>query len=252
MSLAVFGDVHGRVSSLDGQLNDIFENMHIAPWDEPRYALMAGDVGLSYDTWFGAELRQYMNFNEDVTWLVMRGNHDDRYWKKNADDVKGHYRMERVLGCNVLCDSRYPNIKYLPDRPATLDYEGRCILCLPGAFSVDGRYRLDTGRAFVEDEQLTEDELALGLKLAQDNKVDLVVSHTAPLRYKERFSDLLMSFIDQSMVDETMERAFNGIEDVVAEGNPDYKWCFGHFHDDREIVDNHVWMLYRKPLVVFP
>ena len=57
--------------------------------------------------------------------------------------------------------------------------------------------------------------------------IDFMLTHTCPYSWEPR--DMFLSMIDQSTVDDTMEKWMDMIKDDIRP----YIWCFGHFHADR-------------------
>ena len=92
------------------------------------------------------------------------------------------------------------------------------------------------------DEQLTADEMADCVKMleefnAEGKKADFVFTHTCPLSFQP--TDMFLNFIDQSTVDNTMEKWMEEIKDKFQWDI----WLFGHYHADR-IEMPHVEQFY--------
>ena len=67
------------------------------------------------------------------------------------------------------------------------------------------------------------------LFIEEENSFDYILTHTAPLNYEPTY--LFLDFIDQAQVDKSMETFLQ----VVCE-RVDFKhWCFGHYHDDKDL-----------------
>ena len=60
-------------------------------------------------------------------------------------------------------------------------------------------------------------------------KVDVVLSHTAPLKYEP--VEAFLNGVDQSQVDRSMEQWLDRLEDRLDYG----KWYCGHFHTEKKI-----------------
>ena len=68
-------------------------------------------------------------------------------------------------------------------------------------------------------------------------QLDLVLSHTCP--YSWQPTDLFLNGLDQSTVDNSMEKWLEEVETRL-----NYRhWLFAHFHDDRKI-NSKVTMLF--------
>ena len=63
----------------------------------------------------------------------------------------------------------------------------------------------------------------------RDNKIDVILSHTTPLKYEP--TEVFLSGIDQSKVDKSTEQWLDKIEE-----NVEYKkWYCGHYHTNKKI-----------------
>lgn len=201
--------------------------------------ILLGDSGLNYFFNHRDEETKRKLCEFPFTYFVIKGNHEQRpsiCMQKYPDK----WHIETFWGNTVYVENDYPEIKYALDNVAIysipcridLDDEGDLViknlktLVIPGAYSVDKHYRLANGWSWFEQEQLSEDEIAAGREIIQHAGADfdLVLSHTCPIIYEP--TDLFLSFIDQSMVDKSMERFLGEIE-----YNIDYKlWLWGHYH----------------------
>lgn len=66
-----------------------------------------------------------------------------------------------------------------------------------------------------------------------ENKFDVVISHTCPLRYEP--IEVFLTQIDQSTVDDGTEKWLDSIENRI-----DYiAWYCGHWHTDKRIDKMH-------------
>lgn len=98
-------------------------------------------------------------------------------------------------------------------------------------YSVDKMVRLMYGYGWWTDEQPSE-EIKRDVERRLDElgwKVDVVLSHTTPLKYEP--VEVFLSGIDQSRVDKSTEEWLNGIEDRLDYG----KWYCGHYHTEKKI-----------------
>ena len=96
---------------------------------------------------------------------------------------------------------------------------------------MDKEYRLENGWGWGADEQ-PSDEIKARVEKAlaeRDNKIDVILSHTTPLKYEP--TEVFLSCIDQSKVDKSTEQWLDKIEDRV-----EYKkWYCGHYHTNKKI-----------------
>lgn len=240
------GDIHGKWQPI----RDFYEiNKEKEKMDGSDSLILLGDAGLNYffnkrDEETKAKLMEF-----PFTYFVIRGNHEERP-SICMEKFPNKWHTETFWGNTVYVENDYPRIKYALDEVAVYDipYYYFCsgtrenrwndegyqmsyyrTLVVPGAYSVDKEYRLLNGWSWFEQEQLNEEERNHGLNLINNvNYFDLVLSHTCPCIFEP--TDLFLSFIDQSMVDKTMERYLGYIEYTI-----NYKaWMWGHFHAFRD------------------
>ena len=214
-------DIHGDFKPI----RDFFKS---TPLTSNDVIIITGDAGLNYffnyrDKNLKEKLKSY-----NCTYFITRGNHEERpsvCMQKNPKE----WHEEIFWGGIVYVENKYPYIKYALDIPCKYKIpkaDGGFIetLVLPGAYSVDKMYRIANGWGWFEGEQCTKEEMAIGEKLAESQKWDLILSHTCPTIYEP--TDLFLRGLDQSTVDKTTERWLNYIDYKA-----DYKlWLFGHFH----------------------
>lgn len=231
--LFVTGDVHGVSWDLDDRMERLAGVIE-HPLGRDDEVLLLGDVGLRYGLHEGRDLLAAMR-QWDVTFVVMRGNHDARYWRDLDAGMYGDgYRETTWRGGPVRVDARAENVLYLPDDGGLYENDGHPFLVIPGAFSVDGTWRVATGAPYELEEQLTASEMDRIVGLSEGGGIEHVFSHTCPLSWLERFSDLMLPGIRQDLVDKTMERMMDVVLENVGDGLRG--WWFGHYHDDRPIL----------------
>lgn len=237
----IIGDLHG-----DGHFLNHVLLPQIKKLTKSDIVITLGDVGIKY----GGKSSGLKNLLAKLpcTWLIMRGNHDDRYWKDvvSKEVIDGETRWSAAEGWSfsdrfdeiTLVEDKFPNIHYIDDAGGFYNIEDYNCLFLPGAYSVDKNWRLSTGRAYCFEEQLTYEEM--NKFLTESSKVDFIFSHTCPLSLTSYIEDLFLSIIDQSTVDKKTELFLDSICNSY-----DFKhWFFGHYHDDR-LIENKFAMLYR-------
>lgn len=223
MKYLLKGDCHGNFIWLD--------KIEYKP--EDTAIIFLGDVGLNfYLTKSDYKIKKSVN-NKGFKLYCLRGNHEAR--PTQIRDIE--YRFDEEIDSYIYIEPEFPNIRYLVDGYVYKFGQYQC-LCIGGAYSVDKWYRLARGMCTEEtnnpkktgwfpNEQLTYDEMS---SIQQDIfriKVDFVFTHTCPLSFMP--TDLFLSFVDQSTVDNTMEYWMEKIKDTF-----DWNiWCFGHFHADR-------------------
>jgi 3-oxoacid CoA-transferase subunit A len=243
------GDTHGVMQPIvdwAARLHDIVGSL-----DDYGLIIM-GDAGFNYylnDR--DKSTKKKVNNLWGLTIYCVRGNHEQRPelvpgMNNNYDENVDNY---------VYYEDEFMNIRYLMDGYA-YNFNGLRTLVLGGAYSVDKDYRLSKGYPWqwFEKEQLSAQEMQEIEKLYTDeftkefngNKFDVVMSHTCPFSWQP--TDLFLSTINQTKVDNTMEKWMDSFKDKIQ-----WKlWIFGHFHADRYIhMHPQIRMIYHdiEPLL---
>ena len=239
----VCGDLHGSALAIQRILTQIDNPQH------DDFIIVCGDAGFEYQEYImGSAKKKAKKF--PGTWIVLRGNHDSRYWKEHANSTSGKWEVFAYQDGEYLREKKYPNIWYLPDEGCIYRLNDYNILFIPGAYSVDKNYRLNNGYPWNPAEQLNVAE-KYNLKMIANQwcengfDIDFVIAHTFPMYVQPLYEDLFMSGIDQSSVDKSMEKWLNQMV-MIYENNSNFKHYFGgHFHDDRKL-DEYYTMLYHK------
>ena len=241
------GDIHQNFKPI----RDLFQNLNLCIEKEMHpdisdTVVLLGDAGANF-------FFNYMdrNFKEKIgkykfTYFIIRGNHEQRP-SICAQIRPNEWETEEYFGNTVYVEKKYPYIKYALDYPALYNIKGHPTMVFPGAYSVDKLYRIKNNLGWFEGEQLTEAEKKIGLKMIKDlPHTDIVLSHTCPKIYQP--TDLFLSVIDQSLVDDSMERYLNEVE-----YNLGYKlWLFGHYHQLRiypQYEDKQMIMLSKDAVI---
>lgn len=240
MSIYVTGDIHGSAIEIRDRISQIHNP------SKNDFIIIAGDAGFEYQDYImGKAKREARKF--PGTWIVLRGNHDSRYW--NHENDQG-WEVIHHQGCDYLRQNKYPNIWYLPDEGCIYRLEDYNILFIPGAYSVDKWYRLRSNYPWNPYEQLSAEEKSnLNLLTVEwldtGFDIDFVVGHTFPLKMQPYYDDLFMEGLNQATVDKSMESWLNDMANVY-ENSLNFKQYFGgHFHDDR-VLNNKYTMLYHS------
>lgn len=210
----VTGDTHGCM--------DRFVWLEI-PNPKETGIIILGDAGVNF--YQSAARRHDIKMQLEqygCTFYLVRGNHEAR-----PEDVKG---IEEVwdddVANYVFIEPGYPHIHYLMDG-SNYDFLGHNTLVIGGAYSVDKWYRLENHYTWYSNEQLTETEMQAIETTYAGQSFDFVFTHTCPLSWEP--TDLFLSMIDQSTVDDSMEVWLDSFKDKINWG----VWLFGHFHADR-------------------
>ena len=141
--------------------------------------IILGDVGLNYygdrrDRRGKDALAQI-----PITFFCIHGNHEMRPSEELGYQVKEYH------GGKVWVQPEYPNLVFAIDGEI-YDFFGHSCIVIGGAYSVDKYYRLARGYNWFEDEQPSDEikEKVERVLSERDWKIDVVLSHTCPLRYE--------------------------------------------------------------------
>lgn len=200
--------------------------------------VILGDVGVNfYDDASDFLVKDLLNAYP-ITFFCIHGNHEMR------PGTIPTYKTKVWHGGTVWYEKAFPYLLFAKDGEM-YELQGKKIIVIGGAYSVDKEYRLDNemqggGKTWWEDEQPDEEtKRCVEERLASGQwKVDYVFSHTCPLRHEPK--ELFLSFINQSEVDDSTERWLDTIEDRLTFDH----WYFGHFHGDKH--DGKFTMLFEK------
>lgn len=159
-----------------------------------------------------------------ITFFCIHGNHEMRPSKELGYQVKEYH------GGKIWVQSEYPNLVFAIDGEI-YDFFGHSCIVIGGAYSVDKYYRLARGYNWFEYEQPSDEikEKVERVLSERDWKIDVVLSHTCPLRYEP--AEVFLSMIDQSSVDKSTEQWLGTIESRLHYE----RWFCGHYHTDKEI-----------------
>ena len=207
----ITGDTHrdfSRLNSLDNNPNDML--------------IVLGDTGINYflntkDFIYKEYLKKFK-----IKLFCIRGNHEER--PENIDTYK---EVEMFEG-KVFVEEDFPNLIFAKDGEI-YNIDGKKVLVIGGAYSVDRDYRIMYGYNWFKDEQLTKDEMNNILKKIKGKHFDIVLTHTCPYKYEPK--EVFLDGLDQSKVDKSMEHFLDEVEE-----NIDYnKWYCGHYHTEKQV-----------------
>ena len=193
--------------------------------------ILLGDAGINYfggakDFWFKHGLSKHL----PITLFCVHGNHERR------PESVGTYQEARWHGGVVYAEPQFPNLLFAKDGEI-YDIAGKKCIAIGGAYSVDKPLRLAQGWHWFADEQPSQEIKArVEQRLASEGwKVDVVLSHTCPLKYEPR--ETFLQGVDQSGVDKSTEQWLDSIEDRLTYQS----WYCGHFHTSK-VVDRMRFM----------
>ena len=206
------GDTHGEFDRIE-QFCEEYETT------ENDVMVILGDAGINY--WLDEQdeaLKERLS-QLPITLFCIHGNHEER-----PEEVPG-YELVEWRGGFVWIQPEYPNLLFAKDGEI-YQFDGKTVITIGGAYSVDKHYRLAVGAPWFGTEQ--PDERTKGQVMSALNragwKVDYVFSHTVPLSAIPRHA--LLPTVDQKMVDNSTEEWLEEIAQKL-----DYQgWFAGHFH----------------------
>lgn len=213
----ITGDTHGNFVRID----TFCRRMETRKTDT---MVVLGDAGFNYYRSVKDDGAKQFASKFPIKLLCIHGNHEIR-----AQNIPT-YKETTYRGGKVLYEEAYPNILFAIDGEVYDLDDFKCIV-IGGAYSVDKFYRLERGFGWWPDEQPSDEiKAAVEAKLtALDNKIDIILSHTCPLRYEP--TEAFLKFIQQDTVDKSTEEWLGKIEERL-----DYrKWYCGHYHTRKKI-----------------
>jgi len=215
--IIITGDLHRdfrRVVALCNKLETMADDILI----------ILGDAGINYfsretDIKLKRELAEL-----PITLFSIHGNHERR------PESLGSYQEKKWFGGIIYMEPSLPNLLFAKDGEIYVLNGKKCVV-IGGAYSVDKAVRLANDWGWWEDEQPSDEiKKQVEHRLDTENwRVDVVLSHTAPLKYEPR--EVFMSCVNDSEVDKRTEVWLDAIEDKL-----DYdQWYCGHYHTNKTI-----------------
>lgn len=212
--MLILGDIHGNFKLINQYS---LSNCNV---------IQVGDFGLGFDK-KDEKTMDYWNtsWNTRHTHVyAIRGNHDKpEYWD-------GRY------------NGRWSNITLVPDY-TVLNIEGKNLLCIGGARSIDrsDRVSVEDGHykenMWFEGEDLQYDEDKLMEKLREYDKIDVVITHCSPNKvypYSEGLTMANYALRDKYVLLESrLERSLltRMYEVMIGIGKKPAAWIYGHYHN---------------------
>lgn len=213
----ITGDTHGRFERL-------WHFCRRRETTKEDVLIILGDAGINYCLDALDEKVKERLQRLPITLFCIHGNHEQR-----PECVAGYEVRER-FGGQVYVQPLYPDLLFAQDGEV-YEFAGRRTIVIGGAYSVDREYRIERGFPWFANEQPSE-EIKRRVEAKLDEigwKVDLVLTHTAPLKYEP--SEAFLPFIDQKQVDKSTEQWLDGIESRLQYR----RWYCGHFHIQKKV-----------------
>lgn len=205
-----------------GDTHRDFSRIYKLEKDTDNMLIVLGDVGINY--YLNEEDKNYKEYLKKLKLKLfcVRGNHEER-----PENISTYKEIE-MFGGKVFIEEEHPNLIFAKDGE-TYNIDGKKILVIGGAYSVDKQYRLLHGYKWFKEEQLTKKEMDTILAKVKGKHFDIVLSHTCPHKYEPR--EVFMQGLDQSKVDKSMEHFLDKVEENI---NYD-KWYCGHYHTEKQV-----------------
>ena len=207
---------------ITGDTHREFYRLHDIEKNKNNMLIILGDVGINYylderDKKLKEQLNSY-----NIKLFCIQGNHEER-----PENISTYKEID-MFGGKVFIEEEYPNLIFAKNGEL-YDIDNKKVLVIGGAYSVDKNYRIIYGYPWFKDEQLNKEEMANILNKYKGQYIDIVLSHTCPLKYEP--TEVFMKGIDQSHIDKSMERFLDKVEQSI---NYD-KWYCGHYHTEKQI-----------------
>jgi predicted phosphodiesterase len=203
------GDIHGNFN----YIKYLVRSRHL----EGETIIQVGDFGIGFNKKH-VDLEELQKLNAtlraaDCKLYVIRGNHDDpRYFNGVFE---------------------FTNLHLVPDY-TVINIEGKNVLFVGGATSIDRVYRQEAGYGWWEDEKFVLDTDKL-LKMVN---IDVVVTHNAPdFCWPLDVNGLVLSFAaeDATLLEDLRNERIDltRMYDLLAMNNDIHSWYYGHFHNSQ-------------------
>ena len=168
--------------------------------------VILGDAGINFSGGFKDQAKKDYIAAMPITLFCIHGNHEQRPFTISS------YEETEWHGGIAYVEKEYPNILFAKDGEI-FDLDGLKTVAIGGAYSIDKMMRIAYGWGWWEDEQPSEEIKQYVEQQLTDNnwKVDVVLSHTTPLKYEP--VEVFLSGVDQNRVDKSTEKWLDGIED---------------------------------------
>lgn len=190
--------------------------------------IILGDAGINYYGEADKRLKETLA-KLPITLFCIHGNHE-----KRPENI-ATYNEKKFKGGTVYYEEEYPNILFAKDGEI-YDFDGKKVLVIGGAYSVDKEYRILKKLGWWEDEQPSLETKEKILKILEEKiEVDIVLTHTCPYKYLPY--EVFLPGIDQSKVDQSTEKFLDIVENKLSYK----KWYCGHYHTSKTI-DKLVFM----------
>jgi len=221
----ITGDTHGDYSHIE-------EFCWCNETTKDDVIIILGDASINFHgDYLDVRLKSVLE-ELPITLFCIHGNHEMR-----PESIQTYEEVEKFCGI-VYLEQAFPSLLFAKDGEI-YDFEGRKCVVIGGAYSVDRAYRKE-GVDWWADEQPSDwikEYVEKRLEVA-GWCVDVVLSHTCPLKYLPL--EALLPIYDRSRVDNTTEEWLDTVEDRLSYSN----WYCGHFHTEKII--EKIWFMFEN------
>lgn len=213
------GDIHGSPLVIE----EFCQRYHPT---ESDVIVILGDVGANYHGFErDDEMKKALQALKPTIFCI-HGNHEIR--PANIPT----YKLKEWCGGQVWYEEDFPSLLFAKDGEV-FTMEGIDHLVIGGAYSVDKYYRIPRNMGWWPDEQPSEEIKQYVWQQIREKHVDVVLSHTCPLKYEPL--EMFLPGIDQSRVDRSTEQWLDSIEEALAY----HAWLCGHWHINKRTHRMH-------------
>lgn len=226
MAIYITGDCHGDFKKIEW-----FVKKHKTTKED--ILIILGDAGINYYLDSSDTRRKKKLEKLPITLLMVHGNHEAR-----PNKIGSYLEKEWNEGL-VYFEEKFPSLLFAKDGEIYC-LNGKSLIVIGGAYSVDKWFRLRIGQPWFEDEQPSDEIKSFVEKQLKERnwKIDYILSHTCPEYMMP--TDLFLRGVDQRKVDRSTEIWL----EMIAKKTKFEKWYFGHFHANRSYIDYE--MLYHE------
>lgn len=157
-----------------------------------------------------------------ITYFCIQGNNEER-----AENIQS-YKEKEMYGGKVYVEDEYPNIVFAKSGEL-YNIDGKSVLVVGGAYSIDKDFKLSVGAPWFQSEQLTKEEKENILNKYKGMHIDVILTHTCPKKYEP--TEVFDKNIDQTKVDKSMEEFLDVLEESIEYD----EWYCGHYHIEKDI-----------------
>lgn len=220
MSILISGDFHlNAMNEFKYITRKKLKNKFGDRYSSIKYQIITGDSGFFWPGTLKHESEYYFG---EYPWpvLFIPGNHENYTFLNNLNNLE-----EIDIGFKNPVYKICKNIYYMP-RGKIYNINGKRILALGGALSIDKHLR-QSGKSWWPEEYWSQEEKDNLFKLLKkDNKFDLVISHTGPERInKWMFKNVMSSY---SNIEDEVGILNDKIDNMIITND----WYCGHLHID--------------------